>query len=51
MQEVVLQLRSGDELIYVVVVIACIIFINWDDSLFSVGAFQANLLPHHDPFG
>ena len=51
MEEAVLQLRGGDELIDVVGVIAFVIFINWYDSLFGVEAFQANSLPHQDPFG
>ena len=24
---------------------------NWYDSLFGVQAFEANHLPHHDPYG
>ena len=52
MEEAVLQLRGGgDGLTDVVAVIAFVIFINWYDSLFSVEAFQANPLPHQDPFG
>ena len=35
----------------VVAVIAFVIFMNWYDSLFGVQAFQANPLPHQDPFG
>jgi hypothetical protein len=31
--------------------LAFVIFINWYDSLFGVKAFQANILPHQDPFG
>jgi hypothetical protein len=50
MEEVILQLRGGDELIDIIVVIAFAIFVNWYDSLFNVGAFQATPLPHHDPF-
>ena len=51
MEEAVLQLRGGDVLSDVVAVIAFVIFINWYDSLFGVEAFQANPLPHQDPFG
>lgn len=51
MEEAVLQLRGGDGLTDVVAVIAFVIFINWYDSLFGVEAFQANPLPHQDPFG
>ena len=51
MEEAILQLRGGDELTDVVAVIAFVIFINWYDSLFGVKAFQANPLPHQDPFG
>ena len=51
MEEAVLQLRGGDGLTDVVVVIAFVIFINWYDSLFGVKAFQANPLSHQDPFG
>jgi hypothetical protein len=50
MEEAVLQLRGG-ELSDIVGVIAFVIFINWYDSLFGVEAFQANPLPHQDPFG
>jgi hypothetical protein len=51
MEEAILQIRGGDGLTDVVAVIAFVIFINWYDSLFGVEAFQANLLPHQDPFG
>jgi len=51
MEEAVLQLRGGDGLTDIVTVIAFVIFVNWYDSLFGVEAFQANLLPHKDPFG
>lgn len=51
MEEAVLQLRGGDGLTDVIAVIAFVIFINWYDSLFGVKAFQANPLPHQDPFG
>ena len=51
MEEAVLQLRGGEGLTDVVAVIAFVIFINWYDSLFGVEAFQANPLPHQDPFG
>ena len=44
MEEAVLQLRGNDGVTFV-------IFINWYDSLFGVEAFQANPLPHQDPFG
>lgn len=51
MEEAILQLRGGDGLTDVVAVIAFVIFMNWYDSLFGVQAFQANPLPHQDPFG
>ena len=51
MEKAVLRLRSGDGLTDVVAVIAFVIFMNWYDSLFGVEAFQANPLPHQDPFG
>ena len=51
MEEAVLELRGGDGLTDVVAVIAFVIFMNWYDSLFGVKAFQANPLPHQDPFG
>ena len=51
MEEAVLRLRGGDGLTDVVAVIAFVIFINWYDSLFGVEGFQANPLPHQDPFG
>ena len=51
MKEAVLRLRGGDGLTGVVAVIAFVIFVNWYDSLFGVEAFQANPLPHQDPFG
>jgi hypothetical protein len=51
MEEAVLQLRGGDGLTDVVGILAFVIFINWYDSLFGVKAFQANPLPHQDPFG
>jgi len=51
MEEAVLQLRGGDGLTAVVGILAFVIFINWYDSLFGVKAFQANPLPHQNPFG
>ena len=51
MEEAILQLRGGDGLRDVVGVIAFVIFMNWYDSLFGVEGFQANPLPHQDPFG
>jgi hypothetical protein len=51
MEEVVLELRGGDGLTDVVAVLAFIIFVNWYNSLFGAEAFQANPLPHQDPFG
>jgi hypothetical protein len=50
MEEEILRLRGGDGLTDVAAVIAFVIFINWYDSLFGVKAFQANPLPHQDPF-
>ena len=49
-EEAVLQLHGGDGLTNVVGILAFVIFINWYDSLFGVQAFQANPLPHQDPF-
>ena len=51
MEEAVLALRGGDGLTDVVAVLAFIIFVNWYDSFFGAEAFQANPLPHQDPFG
>ena len=51
MEEAVFQIRGGDGLTDVVGVIAFVIFMNWYDWLFGVEAFQANPLPHQDPFG
>lgn len=51
MEEAVLQIRGGDGLTDVVAVLGFVIFMNWYDSLFGVEAFQANPLPHQDPFG
>ena len=51
MGEVVLQLRGDDGFNDAVGIIAFVIFVNWYDSLFGVQAFQANPLPHQDPFG
>ena len=51
MEEAVLEIRGGDGLTDVVVVIAFFIFMDWYDSLFGVQAFQANPLPHMDPLG
>jgi hypothetical protein len=54
MEEAILQLRGGyglTDIVDIVGVIAFVIFINWYDSLFGVKAFQANPLPHQDPFG
>nr|YP_010133976.1 hypothetical protein KYU77_pgp131 [Tryblionella apiculata]QWM93465.1 hypothetical protein [Tryblionella apiculata] len=51
MEEAVLELRGGDGLTDVVAVLAFIIFVNWYDSFFGAEAFQANPLPHQDPFG
>jgi hypothetical protein len=51
MEEAVLRLRGGDGLTDLVAVIAFVIFMNWYDSLFGVKAFQANPLPHQDPYG
>jgi len=51
MEEAILQLRGGDGLTDVAVIIAFVIFTNWYDSLFGTQAFQANLLPlpHQSP--
>jgi hypothetical protein len=51
MEEAVLELLGGDGLTDVVAVLAFIIFVNWYDSFFGAEAFQANPLPHQDPFG
>jgi hypothetical protein len=51
MEEAVLELRGGDGLTDVGAVLAFIIFVNWYDSFFGAEAFQANPLPHQDPFG
>jgi hypothetical protein len=51
MEEAVLELRGGDGLTDVVAVLAFILFVNWYDSFFGAEAFQANPLPHQDPFG
>ena len=51
MEEAILQIRGGDGLTDVVGIIAFVIFVNWYNSLFGVEAFQANPLPHMDPFG
>ena len=52
MEKAVLQLRGGaNEFTELVAVIAFVVFVNWYDSLFGVKAFQANPLPHQDPFG
>ena len=51
MEEAILQIRGGDGLTDVVTILAFVIFVNWYDSLFGAQAFQANLLPHQDPFG
>ena len=51
MEEAILQLRGGDGLTDVAAIIAFVIFMNWYDSLFGTQAFQANPLPHQDPFG
>ena len=51
MEEAILQIRGGDGLTDVVVVIAFVIFIDWCDWSFGVKAFQANPLPHPDLFG
>ena len=50
MEETVLQIRGGDGLTAVVVVIAFVIFINCYNSSFGVETFQANPLTHQDPF-
>ena len=50
-EEAVLQLRGGDGLIDIVVIIAFVIFINWYYSLFGVEVFKAVPLPPQDPFG
>ena len=50
-EEALLELRGGDGLTDVVAVLAFIIFVNWYDSFFGAEAFQANPLPHQDPFG
>lgn len=51
MEEAILQLRGGDGFSDVVPIIAFIIFMEWYNSLSGVEAFQANPLPHQDPFG
>jgi hypothetical protein len=51
MEETVLQIRGGDGLTDLAAIIAFVIFINWYNSSFGVEAFQANPLPHQDPFG
>ena len=51
MEEAILQVRGGDVWTDVVTILAFVIFVNWYDSLFGAQAFQANLLPHQDPFG
>ena len=51
MKEAVLELRGGDGLIDVVVVLAFIIFVNLYDSFFGAEAFQLIPLPHPNPFG
>jgi hypothetical protein len=51
MEEAILQLRGGDGLTDVAAVIVLVIFFNWYDPFFGVEAFQANPLPHQDPFG
>ena len=51
MEEAILQLPGDEGLTNVVPVIAFFTFMNWYDSLFGVKAFQANPLPHQDPFG
>lgn len=51
MLDAALQIRGGNGLTDVVAVIAFVIFMNCYDSLFGVEAFQANPLPHQDPFG
>jgi len=51
MEEAILRLRGGEGLTDVVAVIAFVIFVNSYDSIFGIEAFQANPLPHQDPFG
>lgn len=51
LKEAVLELRAGDGLSDMFVVVAFVIFINWYDSFFGIEAFSPSLLPHYDPVG
>ena len=51
MDEAILQIRGGDGISDIVVVLAFVIFVNWYDFFFGVEGFQSNPLPHHDPIG
>ena len=50
MDQADLQIRGGgfEDL---ATILTFVIFVNWYDSFFGVKAFQANPLPHQDPFG
>ena len=50
MDQAVLEIRGGgfEDL---AAILTFVIFVNWYDSFFGVKAFQANPLPHQDPFG
>ena len=50
MDQAITQLRGGGGLTDVAAVFAFVIFVNWYNSFFGVEAFQANPLPHQDPF-
>ena len=51
MDQAITQLRGDGGLTDVAAVFAFVIFVNWYNSFFGVEAFQANPLPHQDPFG
>ena len=50
MDQAVLEIRGGgfEDL---AAILTFVIFVNWYDFFFGVKAFQANPLPHQDPFG
>ena len=51
MEEAVLQLRGGDGLTDIIVIIVFLIWSNWHNSLFGGDAFQIMPPPHHNPGG
>ena len=54
MQEAILQVRGGDGIIHVAMVLLVLMFINYYNNFlhtFGIEAFETNYLPYQDPIG